>query len=255
LNVFASNLREIESLNQRGGRMLTIVDLIDDGTLDVPCAGYLLAEVARGSSFLCAAGPGGVGKTTLMACLLSMLPPDERIETVIDPSSVGQPGGDVCYLCHEIGAGHWYGYLWGEAAARFLGLQDRGRIAASLHAENLAELQAQLLGPDIAADPADLARVGLLLFMVRNVSDRRLSAVFEADPGDEPSFTPVIEWDRENDTFRLRPAGALSSLCSSSGNGCDPRLQRATDFIQRLVDEDCRKLADVMQAVSGFYET
>ena len=66
MDTYRSNLREIDSLNQRGGRMLSVVDLIEDGTLDAPVAGYLLASVASGASFLCAAGPGGVGKIALI---------------------------------------------------------------------------------------------------------------------------------------------------------------------------------------------
>ena len=252
MDSLSHNLREINSLNQRGGRMLSIVDLIEDGTLDVPSAGYLLAEVARGASFLCAAGPGGVGKTTLMACLLSFLPPDERIVTVLDPRDIGEPDGPECYLCHEIGAGHWYGYLWGDDAARYLALGRQGRIAASLHADTVEELSEQLLGPQIGADPADLARVDLLLFMVRDGGRRRVSAVYEADPGDEPAFTQSIEWRRDTDSFHLCPLGGLDSLCSIGGAG-DPRVAAATDFVQSLVDDDCRLIEDVMAAVADFH--
>ena len=41
LDTLRANLREINSLNQRGGRMLSVVDLIEAGTLDVPAAAYL----------------------------------------------------------------------------------------------------------------------------------------------------------------------------------------------------------------------
>ncbi len=228
--------------------MLSVVDLIEDGTLDVPCAGYLLAEVQRGASFLCAAGPGGVGKTTLMACLLSFLPPGERIVTVTDPDELAAPAGPECYLCHEIGPGHWYGYLWGKRAARYLALVRQGRLAASLHADSVAELTDQLLGPEVGAAPSDLARVDLLLFMVRAGGRRRLAAVFEADPGDEPSFTQSIRWQPETDSFALTPLGCLDSLCSVGGR--DPRLAAATRFVQELVDGDVRHLEDVMAAVA-----
>jgi Flp pilus assembly CpaF family ATPase len=73
VDVMTNNLREINSLNQRGGRMLSVVDLIDDGTLDARTSGLLLSFMAAEASFLTAAGPGGVGKSTLMAVLLSFL--------------------------------------------------------------------------------------------------------------------------------------------------------------------------------------
>jgi len=252
VTTLASNLRDIESLNQRGGRMLSVVDLIADGTLDVPCAGYLLAEVSRGASFICAAGPGGVGKTTLMASLLSFLPPTERIVTVISPWDMDEPDGAECYLCHEIGAGGYFGYMWGDDAARFLSLGAQGRIAATLHAETVPELSRQLLGPDNRVAPADLAAIGLLAFMVREGGRRRVSSVHEADPGDEPSFTQSIEWRPDTDTFFLRPLGCLDGMCASVGSG-DPLVMRATDLVQGLVDEDARDLKEVMAAVADFY--
>ena len=247
-----NNLAEINSLNQRGGRMLSVVDLIADGTLDVPCAGYLLAEVSRGASFVCAAGPGGVGKTTLMACLLSFLPPTERIVTVTDPGDLPKPDGAECYLCHEIGAGGYFGYMWGDDAAKFFSLGARGRIAATLHADTVDELSQQLLGPNNRVAPADLAGIGLLAFMVREGGKRRVSSVHESDPGDEPSFTQSIEWHPDTDTFFLRPLGCLDGMCASVGNG-DPLVARATDFVQDLVDEDARHLEEFMAAVADFH--
>jgi len=252
VNHLSANIHEINSLNQRGGRMLSVVDLIEAGTLDVPSAGYLLSEVTRGASFVCAAGPGGVGKTTLLACLLSFLPPGERIVTVTDPGDVTEPDEPECYLCHEIGAGGYFGYLWGERAARYFALGAQGRIAATLHADTVSELQDQLLGPSVGAAPADLAAVDLLAFMVRDGDQRRVSSVFEADPGDVPAFTQSIDWRADTDTFDLRPCGCLDSLCSTSGGG-DPRITRATDFMQSLVDDGRSRIEDVMDALANFH--
>lgn len=238
---FRANLREINSLNQRGGRMLSVVDLIEDGTLDVDVAGWLLARVAEGASFLCAAGPGGVGKTTLMACLLSFLPPGERIRTVTDPWTLAEPDEPTCYLCHEIGAGHWYGYLWAEDAAEFLALQRRGRIAASLHADSVAEVEAQLLGPEVGADGADLAAVDLMLFMVRAGARRRVSGVFEASESGTRHFRPAVAWRTGTDDFALDPARMPE------------RLGESAECIARLVAERTRMLEDVMTAVAAFH--
>ncbi len=241
MDIPAANLREINSLNQRGGRMLSIVDLIEDGTLDVPLAGYLLARVAEGASFLCAAGPGGVGKTTLMACLLGFLPPEESIQTVTDPWGVGEPERPTCYLCHEIGAGYWYGYLWGEAAARFLALHKLGRIAASLHADSVAEVEEQILGPSVGAEPTDLAAVDMLIFMVRIGSMRRVSAVFESAGGTSPSFYRVAEWNPSCDRFQLRPRQR-------------PRdFEQAQELMAVLVAEEVHLFEEVMAAVAEFY--
>lgn len=75
------NIREIERLSQRG-KTLSIVDLLDANTLSVEMAAHLFYIVAHGASFLTAARPGNAGKTTLMQCLLTFLPPNTRIVTI-----------------------------------------------------------------------------------------------------------------------------------------------------------------------------
>ncbi len=244
MDVMASNLREINSLNQRGGRMLSVVDLIEDGTLDEPTAGLMLSFVAAGASFLTAAGPGGVGKSTLLAVLLSFLPPGERVRTVTDPAAVGEPDEPTCWLCHEVGAGHWFGYLWGAQAAEFFALGECGRIAATLHADTDTEIVAQLLGPGVGAAEEDLARMDLLLTMVREGGRRRVSTVYEATEGAAAEFRPIVEWDRGRDTFEAAHSERLQSRVP---------VERATEFIEGLVGRNVRYLEDVMGAVAEFY--
>ena len=247
MDVIEQNLREINSLNQRGGRMLSVVDLIEDGTLDADVAGLMLSFMGAGASFLTAAGPGGVGKTTLMAVLLSFLPPGERIRTVTDPADAGTPGEPTCWLCHEIGAGHWLGYLWGSQAADFFALGECGRIAATLHADTDEEIVAQLLGPGVGAAEEDLARVDLLLTMVREGGLRRVSTVYEAADGATAEFLPIVEWDRGRDAFELTPSAHLARLQSTVP------VERATQFVAELVARNVCYLEDVMAAVAEFY--
>ena len=138
MDVEARNHRQIERLNQRGGRTLSIVDLIQAGTISVEMAGYAMRAMAEGASLLTGARPGGAGKTTLMAAILGLLPPGVPIITV-DDSRVIREGlrrlvtEPACYLAHEIGSGHWYGYIWGRDVADFFSMIDRGhRIASCL---------------------------------------------------------------------------------------------------------------------------
>ena len=56
--------REIDRCNQRGGRMLSVVDLIEAETLSAELAAYCLAAVGQGASFMVGALPGGAGKTS-----------------------------------------------------------------------------------------------------------------------------------------------------------------------------------------------
>jgi len=65
--------REIDRCNQRGGRMLSIVDLVQAGTFTVDLAAYALAAIGKGASFMVGALPGGAGKTTVMGVIQSLL--------------------------------------------------------------------------------------------------------------------------------------------------------------------------------------
>jgi type IV secretory pathway ATPase VirB11/archaellum biosynthesis ATPase len=67
--------------------MLSLVDLIEAGTLDLPLAAYLAAAMRAGASLMVGARPGGAGKTVVMCALLNFLPDDTVIR------ACGQPGG------------------------------------------------------------------------------------------------------------------------------------------------------------------
>ena len=147
MNLEEHNLREIEGLSQRG-RTLSIVDLINANTLNVDMAAHSLYAIANGASFLTAARPGNAGKTTLMACLLTFLPPGIQIVTTSSPSVIteahrlmsGKKPEDFCLLAHEIGSGHWYGYLWGKYVGQLLNLMSDGcRVVSCIHADTLPE--------------------------------------------------------------------------------------------------------------------
>lgn len=234
MDIERHNHRQIEQLNQRGGRTLSIVDLIRAGTISAEMAAYAWRAIDSGASLLTGARPGGAGKTTLMAAILNFLPPEVPIVTVDHPGVIadgiaGDPRQPACYLVHEIGAGHYYGYLWGPDVARFLGLiEDRRRIASCLHADTLEELTDVVCSPPLGASPQALARVGLILFMHVDVQGagprRRVATFYEADPSGTHRL--LFQWDPASDTF-LQVAEFADR----------PGLQRYLDLIHRLLDQ------------------
>lgn len=215
-----SNWRQIEVLNQRGGRTLSIADLIAAGTISPEMAGYLGAAIGRGASFLTAARPGGAGKTALLAALLGLLAPGVPIVTVDRPEVVPQArrsGAPACYLAHEIGAGHWYGYLWGPPVAGYLALADgKTSIASCLHADTPEEVYQTITSPPIGAPREALLGVELLVFVQveanrtagRHHIRRRVSAVYQADR-QAGTHRLVFQWNRARDAFE--PVSPLNS--------------------------------------------
>ncbi len=147
---------ELNRCNQRGGRMLSILDLLDAGTLDLDLAAYLMAKVAKGSSFMVGANPGGAGKTTVMCALLNLVPPDIELvaatSDAVRAATNEDSGPRRCYICHEIGAGPYFAYLWDRDLRAYCALAKQGAgpakqgriLATNLHADDLDETRAQV---------------------------------------------------------------------------------------------------------------
>jgi type IV secretory pathway ATPase VirB11/archaellum biosynthesis ATPase len=181
--------RELERCNQRGGRMLSIVDLIEAGTMDVDLAAYALAAISNGASFMTGAMPGGAGKTTVMCALLNFVPKDIELRPadtmVAIEEGMAQPNPRRCYICHEIGDGAYYAYLWDAELRRYFKLPSAGHmIATNLHADTLAQARRQVCD-DNQVPEDNFRRMNVVFFIsvgraYRNVS-RRVVSVWESD--------------------------------------------------------------------------
>jgi hypothetical protein len=139
----------INSCNQRGSRMLSIFDLLESGSLDLDLASFLMARISRNASLMIGAQPGGAGKTTIMCALLNLLHEDTQLiaatEVAVASGARGFHDGHRCYVCHEIGAGSYFAYLWGSDLRDFCALQEQGAmLATNLHADTLEEAQDQV---------------------------------------------------------------------------------------------------------------
>lgn len=185
-----AHVRALRECNQRGGRLLSLVDLIGAGTVDFDLAAYLAAVMRSGGSLLVGARPGGAGKTAVMVALLNFLPDATAIQPVEGPAVLRRGLADTaygatCYLAHEIGAGFYYAYLWNEDARLFFELAGRGHtIVSNLHADTLDELHAQLSGR-IGVAPEHVRAITLKVFLRvgrgPNLRVRRwVSRVYEA---------------------------------------------------------------------------
>jgi hypothetical protein len=127
--------------------MLSVVDLIEAGTLSTAQAAWLAVHVLRGGSWLVGARPGGAGKTTVMAALLALAPPDAvvRLTNPDDGWHAAQPGEYL--VSYELSPGYYDAYLWGTDVGR---LTERGRagcrLVSNLHADTLEQARDQIVG-------------------------------------------------------------------------------------------------------------
>jgi len=229
--VESENWRQIEDLNQRGGRMLSVIDLICAGTIDLDIAAYVCEKMTRGASILTAAKPGGAGKTTIMAAFLGFIPPGARIVTVSDSSALNPEnlyGQNPLYLmAHEIGSGSYYGYIWSEDVKRYFSLIEPGRsIASNLHADTLEELLSVMNNLEV---PEKLiGRIDLIIFIsvlgrsFMNVK-RRVAAIYEAVDG---KHRLVFKHNPASDTFECLTQNPFSS-----------RAKKLRGFINEMVKQ------------------
>ncbi|MBM4049975.1 MAG: hypothetical protein FJ279_33170 [Planctomycetes bacterium] len=244
------NLAEVEQLNQRGGRTLSIVDLIKANTVSVEAAGLMLYAVSHGASFFTAAVLGGAGKTTLMASMLGFLAPGTRIVTTADGSALkeaakSQPKGRVCYLAHEIGAGRWYGYLWGRDVSGFLSLVGPNRqVASCIHADTLEQFYS-IMTTQLAVPPALLAKLDLIAFMSVEHSPngyrRRVAALYEADSA-QGQHRLLYALDRKADVLENKAQPSILARLAAAKGKSLPDAKREVgacrQFLERLVAED-----------------
>jgi len=241
------NQREIDRLNQRGGRMLSLVDLLAAGTVGLEMAAEMAALAARAGNFLTAAGPGGVGKTTLMGAMLAFLPPTVRIVPVesgrtLDRLPPPSPEAPLCLVVHEIGSGPYYAYLWGPAVGRYVeAARPAGRcLASNLHAESYEEAADQLRGLDVPAEA--LADVDLLAFMATVGRRRRVIRVWHADGAG--GHVEAWRWDARSDAFE-RLAGPPPILHGEDLGRWERGLASAlSDGVFRMEDTR-RRMADL----------
>ena len=114
-----------------------------------------------------------------MAALLGFLPSGEPIvpvgdRHVLEAALAGRLTPPVTLLAHELGAGRWYGYVWGRDVADFFRLAGGGvRCVSCLHSDDPRQTEEALAAQGVA--PGDLARVGLEAYL--HVSGGRARAV------------------------------------------------------------------------------
>jgi hypothetical protein len=247
-SVIRAHVDAINACNQRGGRMLSLVDLIDAGTVVLPLGAYLAAAMRAGASLLVGARPGGAGKTAVMCALLNFLPDRTAIRTT-DSQAVLRAGlrdthyGDTCYLAHEISPARYYAYVWDGEARAFFRLGAQGHVIASnLHADTLEETRDQLCGENGVA-PEHLAAVTLKLYLrVERTGgwneQRRVSHVYESDGGQDR----LLWTSGRGGTFtRHRPESAI----------VPPEQERKYgEFLAALLRQDIRRIGDVRRALA-----
>jgi hypothetical protein len=214
--------------NQRGGRMLSLADLVEADTFTLEQAAWVTERIEAGASILVGANPGGAGKTAVMGALLTMLPAGERVQVTHGNWRSADPGD--CLVAYEISPASYEAYIWGEEVREFLARGRGGaRLVANLHADTLEEARNQI------ADDNGAGRDGFDAFDV--------FVPITVSSGFGPR-TRVIEQIHYHGRDGWGVVGRTPQLSA--------RAQEIAGFLTRCSAEGTRRVEDVRQAWRRF---
>lgn len=224
--------------------MLSIVDLIEAGTFTRELAAYALAAISQGASFMVGALPGGAGKTTVMGALLNFVPRDVELLPAVGMASIQEGMGNTaarrCYICHEIGPGAYYAYLWNRELRAYFELAGAGHmLATNLHADTYTQAQTQICGGNRVPE-ASFRRMNLMFFISLDQDARglvrRIDTAWESD-GENP--------------HRLVYSAGLSSGGIESRLVSVVALDIASQTIERMIKGNVRTIEEVRSRVTA----
>jgi hypothetical protein len=230
--------REINRCNQRGGRMLSVMDLIEAGTMTAELAAYCLAAIGGGASFMVGAMPGGAGKTTVMGALLNFVPASVELVPADGQAAISRGLRDSsqrqCFICHEIGAGPYYAYLWDQELRDYFNLAEAGHmLATNLHADTYEQAHDQICRQNDVPESA-LRRMNLMLFLSVRGDRRRIETVWESDG--QQSHRLIYE---ASNGGRVGPGHLVTA----------PKLAASGHIIERLISSGWRTIEEVRAMV------
>ena len=196
-----------------GDDTLSLVRLIENGTLDLQLAALLWLTLVNRGSIIVAASPRLAGKTTLLTALTDLMP--HRFETVYTHGVAEEfdflertAPDRTLIVVNEI-SDHLPIYLWGSHVGRVLEALERGyTLAATMHADTPEEVLEVLLHPALGTTTTTVGNVTLIVTLlpaglgglepVRRVRAAHLVLPPAAPP---PRVRPLAEWDRTRDAF------------------------------------------------------
>jgi flagellar protein FlaI len=270
---------------------ITVIDLIQFGTLDLSLAATMWAWVdglgGRPANFIISGGTGS-GKTTTLNCLGMFIPWDKRLLTVEDTAEL--------QLYHD----HWLrmetrserpdgtsevdmddclrsslrmrpdriivGEVRGPEASTLLTAMNTGHDGSfgSLHANTAMETVTRMTSPPMNVPSIMMSGLDLIIVQSRiNRGGKNIRRIMEVAEiagmeGDRPRLNPIWKYDPATD--KTTPTGVPSKLreliCAALG--CRPadfeaHIRQREKILQDMINRGVRDIESVTQIIQTFY--
>jgi flagellar protein FlaI len=264
---------------------ISIIELIEFGTLDYQMAGYLAICLGEGMNlFVC--GETASGKTTTLNAITTFIPPNAKIVSIEDTPELqvphknwirevvsstkeGDDGGvgmfDLLKAAlrqrpNEIIVGEIRGV---EGSIAFQAMQTGHSVMATFHAASIERLLQRLTGNPINVPKAYMDNLNLAIFqsavkLPSGKVGRRMISICEIVGYDTVTqaftFVEIFKWESTTDTFHYS-GGGNSYLMEQK---IAPKLGIPTSEKKRIYAEIDRRAKILEQlhkkGVTGFYE-
>lgn len=252
----------------RNNVSLSILDVVDSGTLDCKLAGLLWLLMEHRASLLVAAGPIFAGKTTLLHTLLDFLPPGINQFTLRGFAETfdftDSCNSDTTYLVSEEISNHQYDYLWGHQAQKAFRLLPQGyRLGATIHARNVQEV-AYVLHGYLNVTLSEIASLGVVVTLQamqgRSYDDepiRRIDTVSIISMDDKNLIVQTLAARESFDGEFVYPSekALQEALSRKFGVKYERVLSEVTlreTFLRQLLDNGTRSREEVKKAILNF---
>jgi hypothetical protein len=235
---------------------VTIVDLVQNGTMNAEMAAVLWAAVDEQQSFLTVALPRLAGKSTTSYAALALRRPEVALTEVAGEARLMEQlkqerrGGYL--LVAEFSRAPMYGYIWGDAVQRVFDTLPYGyALQTSLHADSVDEGM-QVVTREIGISDEQASAFKLVLY-IRRFGDaasgywRRLAEIFEVDRIEQgrPVGRTLFRWRQDDDSFeKVAEPRQIATQLDLSGRA---------SVIQELADNGWRSPTDVADAIAQYH--
>ena len=270
---------------------ITIVDLIEFGTIDLTLAATLWCWVdglgARPANFIISGGTGS-GKTTTLNCLGMFIPWDKRLLTVEDTAEL--------QLFHD----HWLrmetrserpdgtnevdmddclksslrmrpdriivGEVRGSEASTLLTAMNTGHDGSfgSLHANTAMETVTRMTSPPMNVPSIMMSGLDLIIVQSRiNVGGKSVRRIVEIAEiagmeGDRPRLNPIWKYDPAKDitTSTGVPSKLREMICSAAGcrpADFDAHIRQREQILNDMMSRGIRDIETVTKIIQTYY--